>query len=96
MKTQAIQVRFKEIVNQLDALIFLLLPVFNYSAQPVQWFMSKNDWKMEQLLIYYLCPVHVIFEVLKLLSNLESLFSYNFQLKKSFDQTSHFGTPSSY
>ena len=44
----------------------------------------------------HLCPVHVIFEVLKLLSNLESLFSFNFQLKKSFARTLHFGTPSSY
>ena len=30
----------------------------------------------------YFCPVHVIFEVLKLPLNLESLFSFNFQLKK--------------
>ena len=30
----------------------------------------------------YLCPVHVIFNVLKLSSNLECLFSFNFQLKK--------------
>ena len=32
MITQAIQVRFKEIVNQWDILKFLLLPVFNYAA----------------------------------------------------------------
>ena len=30
-----------------------------------------------------LCLVHVIFDVLKLSSNLESLFSFNFQLKKA-------------
>ena len=42
------------------------------------------------------CPFHIILEVLKLSLNLESLFSFNFKLKKSFDRTLHFGTPSSY
>ena len=33
-----------------------------------------------------LCLVHVIFDVLKLLSNLESLFFFNFQLKKAVNE----------
>ena len=45
------------------------------------------------ILVCYLSPVHVILELLKLPSNLESLFSFNFQLKKCCDQTLHFGTP---
>ena len=35
--------------------------------------------------LFYLCQVHVIFDVLKLLSNLESLFSFKFSAEQKSD-----------
>ena len=40
------------------------------------------------------CVDHVIFEVLKLASNIEYLISFNFQLDKIFDRILHFGATS--
>ena len=52
----------------------------NLKKRELEALTLKNENRITGLDI---CLVHVIFEVLKLSSNLESLFSFNFQLKKA-------------
>ena len=67
----------------------------NENMTLIPYHKSQNELVTDQTNLV-LCPVHVILEVLKLSSNLKSLFSFNFQLKKSCNWTLHFGTHSSY
>ena len=61
------------------------------SVQVINYVLSSFDIFFQKL--WNLCLVHVIFDVLKLSLNLESLFSFNFPLKKAANQILHFRTP---